>query len=176
MCVCVWRGEGGGNCSLHITQPVKESDLALCFPHLPFRLGHWTSPSSLCKTENVLRQFTGNLLLLAKPSVLCLEVRVSKMFIDRTVYCKRRYSIWSLQSNREWTVLYVVTQLCPTVCDPTDYSPPSFSVRRDSPGKNTGVGCHALLQGIFPTQGLSLGLSHCRQILHCLDYQGSITK
>ena len=38
----------------------------------------------------------------------------------------------------------------------------------DSPGKNTGVGCHALLQGIFPTQGLSLGLPHCKQILHQL--------
>ena len=38
----------------------------------------------------------------------------------------------------------------------------------DSPGKNTGVGCHALLQGIFLTQGLNpclLWLLHCRQIL-----------
>ena len=32
--------------------------------------------------------------------------------------------------------------------------------------KNTGVGCHALLQGIFLTQGLNLGLLHCRQILY----------
>ena len=35
----------------------------------------------------------------------------------------------------------------------------------DSPGKNTGVGCHFLLQGIFPTQGLNPGLPHCRQML-----------
>ena len=35
----------------------------------------------------------------------------------------------------------------------------------DSPGKNTGVGCHALLQGIFPTQGSNPDLQHCRQIL-----------
>ena len=35
----------------------------------------------------------------------------------------------------------------------------------NSPGKNTGGGCHSLLQGIFPTQGLNLGLLHCRQIL-----------
>ena len=34
-----------------------------------------------------------------------------------------------------------------------------------SPGKNTGVGCHFLLQGIFPTQGMNLGLLHCRQML-----------
>ena len=38
-------------------------------------------------------------------------------------------------------------------------------------GKNTGVGCHALLQGIFPTQRLNLGLPHCRQILYCLSHQ-----
>ena len=49
-------------------------------------------------------------------------------------------------------VLCLVTQLCPTLCDPTDCSPPGFSVHGDSPGNNTGVGCHALLQGIFPTQ------------------------
>ena len=39
----------------------------------------------------------------------------------------------------------------------------------DSPGKNTGVGCHFLLQRIFPTQGLNPGLLHCRQILYCWD-------
>ena len=39
----------------------------------------------------------------------------------------------------------------------------------DSPGKNTGVGCLCLLQGIFPTQGSNPGL-HCSQILHHLSY------
>ena len=39
--------------------------------------------------------------------------------------------------------------------------------------QNTGVGCHFLLQGIFPTQGLNLGLLHCRQILYRLSYKGS---
>ena len=43
----------------------------------------------------------------------------------------------------------------------------------DFPGKNTGVGCHSLLQGIFPTQGSNPGLLHCRQILYCLSHQGS---
>jgi len=54
-----------------------------------------------------------------------------------------------------------------------DCSPPGFSVHGDSPSKNTGMGCHALLQGIFPTQGLNPGLPQCRQILHCLNHQGS---
>ena len=43
----------------------------------------------------------------------------------------------------------------------------------DSSGKNTGVGCHALLQGIFLTQGLNSGLLHCRQTLYHLNHQGS---
>ena len=43
----------------------------------------------------------------------------------------------------------------------------------DSPGTNPGVGCHFLLQGIFPTQGLNLRPLHCRQTLYCLSHQGS---
>ena len=79
-----------------------------------------------------------------------------------------------------------------------DSIPPSSSVHEDSPGKNTGTGCHALLQGnlpnpgikprkpndtevgslsllqgIFPTQESNRGLLHCRWILHQLRYQGS---
>ena len=44
----------------------------------------------------------------------------------------------------------LVTQLCPTLCDPMDCGPPGSSVHGSSSGKNTGVSCHALLQGIFP--------------------------
>ena len=43
----------------------------------------------------------------------------------------------------------------------------------NSPGKNTAVCCHSLLQGIIPTQELNLGLPHCRQILYCLSHQES---
>ena len=56
---------------------------------------------------------------------------------------------------------------------PMDCSPPWSSVHRDSPGQNTGLGCHALLQGLFPTQGLNLGFPHFRQILYHLSHQGS---
>ena len=44
-------------------------------------------------------------------------------------------------------------QSCPTLCNPMDYSLPGSSVRGIFSGKNTGVGCHFLLQGIFVTQG-----------------------
>ena len=70
-------------------------------------------------------------------------------------------------------MLCLVAQSCPTLCNPVDCSPPGPSVHGDSPGKNTRVGCHALLQGIFPTQGSNPGLPHCRQILYCLSHQGS---
>ena len=43
-----------------------------------------------------------------------------------------------------------------------------IGIHTHSPGKNTRVGCHSLLQGIFPNQGLNLGLLHCRQILYHL--------
>ena len=70
-------------------------------------------------------------------------------------------------------MLCLITQSYPTLCDPMDCSPPGSSVHGDSPGKNTGVGCHALLQGIFPTQGSNLGLLHCRWMLYGLSHQGS---
>ena len=49
-------------------------------------------------------------------------------------------------------------QSCPTLCYPMDCSPPGSSVHGDSPGKNTGVGCHTLLQRIFWTQESNLHL------------------
>ena len=67
-------------------------------------------------------------------------------------------------------VLCLVTQLCSTLCDLMDHSPSGSSVHGDSPGKNTGVGYHNLLQRVFPTQGLNPGLQHCRQILYCLHH------
>ena len=55
----------------------------------------------------------------------------------------------------------LVAQLSPTLCDPME---PARLLRPwDSPGKNPGVGCHFLLQGIFPTQGSNPGLLHCGQ-------------
>ena len=58
---------------------------------------------------------------------------------------------------------YVRTKLRqsrPTLCNPMDCSPPGSSVHGDSPGKNSEVSCHALLQGIFPTQGSNPRLLH----------------
>ena len=62
-----------------------------------------------------------------------------------------------------------VTQLYPTLCDSVDCSLSPW----DSPGKTAGAGCHALLQGIFPTQGSHLGLLHRRHILYPPSIAGS---
>ena len=66
-----------------------------------------------------------------------------------------------------------VAQLFLTLCDPMACSPPGSSVHGHSPGNNIAVSCHALLQGIFPTQGSDPGLPHWRQILYCLSHKGS---
>ena len=64
-----------------------------------------------------------------------------------------------------WCKRSRLLQPCPTLCDPMD--------PMDSPGMNTGVGSHFLLQGIFLTQGSNLGLPHCRQSLdYLLSHQG----
>ena len=54
-------------------------------------------------------------------------------------------------------VLCWVAQSCPTLHDPMDCSPPGSSDNGDSPGKNTGVGCHALPPGERPNPGIKPG-------------------
>ena len=71
-------------------------------------------------------------------------------------------------SPKKKKVKVLVAQLCPTLCDAVNRLLCSWA----SPGKNIGVGCHFLLQGIFPTQESNLGLLPCRQILCHLSPQG----
>ena len=73
-----------------------------------------------------------------------------------------------------WTLVRAQSlQSCPTLCNPVDCSTSGSSVHGIFPAKNTGVGCHALFQGIFPTQGLNqhlLHVLHWRWILYPLSY------
>ena len=91
----------------------------------------------------------------------------------REMHVFEEYNLVTFLLNFSCAVLCLVIQSCPTLCDPMDCSPPGSSVCGDSPGQNTAVGSLALLQGIFPTQGLNLGLPHCWQILYCLSHQRS---
>ena len=61
-------------------------------------------------------------------------------------YSNLSYTHYKIYNGTCIAVLCLVIQSRPTLCDPLDYSPPGFSVHGDSPGKNTGVGCHALPQ------------------------------
>ena len=74
--------------------------------------------------------------------------------------------------RKEWVLFFAS---CLPLCDPIDWTRPGSSVHGDSPGKNTGVGCHALLQGVFPMQGSNLGLPHGGRILYHLSTREACT-
>ena len=63
----------------------------------------------------------------------------------------------------------LVAQWCLTLLQLYGLWPPRFLCPWDFPGKNTGVGCHYLPQGIFPTKGFNPGLLHFRQIVYQLE-------
>ena len=93
------------------------------------------------------------------------------------------HTLWSRLS---WFTCYLLTILyhcffwkwkllsCVLLCDPKNCKPTSLLCPWTSPGQNTGVCCHSLLQGIFQTQGSKSGLLLCRQILYSLSHQGSL--
>ena len=75
--------------------------------------------------------------------------------------CSFNHCWWKLQKSQIYIILDYTRmhpkslQSCPTLCEPMNRSPPDSSIHGDSLGKDTGVGCLVLLQGIFPTQGLN---------------------
>ena len=69
------------------------------------------------------------------------------------------------------SVSVFVAQSCLTLW-PHELQPARLLCPWNSAVKNIGMGCHSLLQGIFPTQGLNLDLLHCRQVLNHLSHQG----
>ena len=106
-----------------------------------------------------------NVLLIAVPSEPGIIYSSEKLVLNQSLLKEwthpflqtrsmRSCSVASIESESLWAyVLKPIRLLCPW----------------DSPGKNTGVGCHALLQGIFPTQGLNLRFLHlllCRWVLY----------
>ena len=68
---------------------------------------------------------------------------------------------------KQLKVKVLVAQSCLTLSKPMDEALLSLGFP-----KNTGVGCHSLLQGLLPTQRLNLSLPHCMRILYHLSHQG----
>ena len=83
-----------------------------------------------------------------------------EVILPSRVLLKVKVKVKSLSRARLFAAPWIVA--CTKLLCPWDFQ-----------GNNTGVGCHFLLQGIFPTQGSNPGLSHCRQTLYRLSHQGS---
>ena len=84
------------------------------------------------------------------------------------------YSVWNDHFNNSCYSLCLHTLCVRLFATPwTVAHQAPLSMGKDSPGKNNGVGCHALFQGIFPAQGLNPGPSHCRKMVYRLSHQGN---
>ena len=106
---------------------------------------------------------------------------LERLWSSAKVHAAYQWQKWwsktGLSDSRTWSLspnlcesASVSQSVMSDFCNPMDHSPPGSSVHGDSPGNTTGVGCHALLHGIFPTQELNPHLLHCRQIPYCLSH------
>ena len=80
---------------------------------------------------------------------------------------------WSWISSEFWILIPFLLERKKESVRPHGLSPARLLCPLNSPGKNTGVDSHSLLQGIFPTQWSNLRLPHCRPILYHPSHQGS---
>ena len=109
-----------------------------------------------------------------QPFILCLIILVSLpgtlfyLFIYFAIPC----GMWDLSSAAAATAAKSL-QLCPTLRDPIDGSPPGSPVPGILQPRTLEWVASFFLQGIFQTQGLNPGVLHCRQILYHLSHQGS---
>ena len=129
-------------------------------------LQHTRTPWSLPKFMFIASVMPSNHFVLCHPLLLLPSIFPSIRVSSNELTAYIKYPKTDMLIYNSHTIKFThlmcgseVTQSCPTLCDSMDCSPPGFSIW-GFPGKNTGVGCHFLLQGIFPTQGLSPGLLH----------------
>ena len=126
----------------------------------PLCLGHIDCP---CREGSTRSHITPQITMMwATSSGVCLPMACPAH--DSEAFCAdetRMGKAWYIRGSREMGRWEWVAQSCltpwTTACQAL--------LCRNSLGKNTGVGCHALLQEIFPTQGLNPGFLHCKQTL-----------
>ena len=140
---------------------------------------HWPNGHEFKQTPMMVKSHYGK--MVQDREACCAAVHgVAKSQTQLSVWTTsdcRVKSLWDPLNHKTWETqlaVCLVIQSCLTLCDPMDCSPPGSTVHGDSPVKNSGVGCHALLQGIFPTQGLNPGIPHCRQIFYHLSHRTSL--
>ena len=150
------------------------------------REGNRSNPTGDClrgKSQRAATQFSGRLIRVsylrqgAKPHTTSWAIRCQVTWPE-LIFCggwkrlhpSRRYGIllegMSVEKVQKCLVASVVSHSLP----PHKPQPARFHCLWDSPGKNTGMGCHALLQGICPTRGSTphlLLLLHYRRIIYC---------
>ena len=108
--------------------------------------------------------------------VICSDVNAHRFCLQSKVRQKEKNEydlltdIYGIQKNGTESVSPSVMS---DSLQPHGWWPARLLCPWNSPGKDTGVHCHFLLQGIFLTQGSNLDLLHCRQILSYLSHQGS---
>ena len=127
-----------------------------------------------------------------RPTVICMRLLTTTEIISHVLLLSLVIEIWTslvaqtvkcLPTMRETRVqslgredhlgVCLVAQSCLTLCNPRDYSPPGSSVPGDSPSKNTGVGCHALLWGNLPNPRIEPGSSALQVDSLTLSHQGN---
>ena len=91
--------------------------------------------------------------------------------LSKFMRCTKNFSACSQHWSIEWAQFFSTTM---PDCMPHNQCFKSSTNWAMKVCKNTGMGCHFVLQGIFPTQGWNPGLLHFRQILYCLSHQGSL--
>ena len=141
-----------------------------CPPELPFCSGSKLFPEPLMPQQNL------SAMLLTKN---CLSHSYSKGFSAKaTIHPKTHAPPPQCLTNLEHKAL---SGICPELSEGKSLSPARLFATpwtaasqappsMGCPGKSTGVGCHFLLQGIIPTQGLNPSLQHCRRSLYPLSH------
>ena len=103
-------------------------------------------------------------------------------YVEKNKQNSKLYLIYDFQNMKDYirvSYMWTVWKCVSSSVVPDSLWPYGLQSNRllcpwDFPGKDTGIVCHFLLQGIFPTQGSNPGLLHCMQIIYQLSYQGKI--
>ena len=120
-----------------------------------------------------MHERNGNTFLQTDPALFGNTLSSKFVFFKMSEIKVARQSVLVVQSEG-FVCACVLTQSCLTFLQPHRLQPARFLCPWDSPGKNTGVSYHFLLQGIFPTQGLNPSLLHWQGDSLLLSHQGSM--